>query len=33
MSLLQAKMQLVQHEENMLDIRKQAYDERTESSD
>ena len=27
MSLLQAEMQLVQHEENMLDIRKQAYDE------
>ena len=27
MSLLQAEMQLVQHEENLLDIRKQAYDE------
>lgn len=27
MSLLQAEMQVVQHEENLLDIRKQAYDE------
>lgn len=27
MSLLQAEMQLVQYEENLLDIRKQAYDE------
>lgn len=27
MSLLQAEIQLVQHEENLLDIRKQAYDE------
>lgn len=27
MNLLQAEMQLVQHEENLIDIRKQAYDE------
>lgn len=27
MSLMQTKMQLVQHEENLLDIRKQAYEE------
>lgn len=27
MTLLQTKMQLVQHEENLLDIRKQAYEE------
>ena len=27
MGLLQAEMQLAQHEENLLDIRKQAYDE------
>lgn len=27
MNLVQAEMQLVQHEENLLDIRKQAYDE------
>lgn len=27
MSLLQTKIQLVQHEENLLDIRKQAYEE------
>lgn len=27
MSLLQAEMQLAQHEENILDIRKQAYDD------
>lgn len=27
MNLLQAEMQLVQHEENLLDIHKQAYDE------